>query len=131
HIDLPAIHFHVAMADQLARGGTSVSKAEMIADVVQSGFEDLQHLLTSHTAALERAFIHATKLTFEKAVVVVQLLLLDQAEAVIGVLAARFGTVDAWPIIAAFEIFGRAEDGHTETAADANAGTCITSHSKS
>ncbi len=62
-------------------------------------------------------------------VVVAELLLLDQAEAVIGVLATGLGAMNAGAVIAALEIFRRAKNRHAEAAADANAGTCIASHS--
>jgi hypothetical protein len=78
--------------------------------------------------ALERLFINAAKLAFEEAVIITELLLFDQAEAVIGVLAARLGTMHAGAIIAALKIFRRAENRYSEPAADANPRTCITSH---
>ena len=56
------------------------------------------------------------------------LLFFDEAQTVIRVLAARFGTVHPGTVIAALEIFGRAENRQTEPAADADAGTSVTSH---
>jgi len=102
----------------------------MVANIVQPGLENLQHLFAGNTTALECALVDATELAFEKAVVVTEFLLLNQAETVIGMLAARLRTVNAGSIVAPFEIFGRAKDGHAKTAADANSRTCITSHSK-
>jgi hypothetical protein len=88
----------------------------------------LQHLLTGDAAALERALIYTPELPFHEAVIITQLLLLDQTEAVIGMLAARLGAVHAGTVIPALKIFRGAEDRRAKTAADANAGTCITSH---
>jgi hypothetical protein len=44
------------------------------------------------------------------------------------VLATRLRAVDARAVIAALKVFCRSEDGQAETAADANARTCVTSH---
>ena len=72
--------------------------------------------------------VDAAELALQQAVVIAQLLLLDQTQAVIGVLAAGLRAVHAGAVIAALEIFRRAEDRDAEAAADANAGTSITSH---
>ena len=120
----------VAVGDHLAGGGAGVGKAEMIDDVVEAGLEDLQHLLAGDAAAVECASHNAAKLALEQAVLVTELLLLDEADGVIGVLAAGLGAVHAGTVVAAFQSFGRAENRDSETAADAGAGTCVTSHIK-
>jgi hypothetical protein len=104
------------------------AKAEVIDDVVQPGFENLQHLLAGDAAALEGALIDAAELAFHQAVEIAQLLLLDQAQAVFGVLAAGLGSVNARAVIAAFQVFVRAEHRDAEAAADAGAGSSVTSH---
>src|SRR4029077_6183671 len=83
---------------------------------------------TGDATAFQRFFINTTELFFHQAVVIAELLLLDQPQAVIGVLAARLRAMDAGTVVAAFKIFCRAEDRNSEPAADANTGTCITSH---
>src|SRR5438477_6115970 len=118
----------MAMTDQLPGRRARVGEPQMIAEVVQPGFQDLQHLLAGDAAALQRTLVHAPELSFEQSVIITELLLLDKTESIIGVLAARLRTVHARAIIAAFKIFRRAEDGHAEPAAYANARTCVTSH---
>src|SRR5437870_8694550 len=102
----------------------------MIAEVIQAGLQNLQHLFAGYAATLERAFVNTAKLPLQQPVVVTQLLLLDEPQTIIGVLAAGLGAVDARAIIAALQIFGGAKDGNAESAADADARTCVTSHIK-
>ena len=127
-LTLRPLTLHVAVGDQLPGGGAGIGEAEMISDVVQAGLQNLQHLLAGDAAALQGALINAAELAFQQAVVIAQLLLLDQAEAVVGVLAAGLRAVHAGAVIAALEVFRGAEDRNAEAAADANAGTSITSH---
>ena len=54
---------------------------------------------------LQRLLINAAELALQQAVVIAELLLLDQAEAVIGVLAAGLRAVNAGTVVAAFQIF--------------------------
>ncbi len=110
HIDLAAVDVDVAVGDHLAGGGAGVGKTELIHHVVQAGFENLQHLLAGDAAALQRLFIHAAELALHQPVIIAQFLLFDQTQAVIGGLAAGFGAVNAGAIIAAFQVFRRAED---------------------
>ena len=77
----------------------------MINNVVEARLQNLQHRLAGDTATAQRFFIDAAKLLFHQAVEITELLLLDQAEAVIGVLAARLRAVDAGAVVAAFKIF--------------------------
>ena len=116
------------MADHLARGGAGIGKAEMKHNIVQPGFQNLQHLFAGDSAAAQRFFIHPAELPFNQAVVILELLLLNQAFAIFGGFAAGLRAMHAGTIIAAFEIFRGAENRDAETAADANAGTCVTSH---
>ena len=127
-VHLAAIDGDVAVRNHLARRGARVRKAEVINHVVEARLQNLQHLFAGDAAAFQRLFIDAAELAFEQAVVITQLLLLDQTQAVIGVFAARLRAVNAGTVVAALKIFRRAENRHAETAADANAGTCITSH---
>src|SRR5690242_11674185 len=110
----------MAVGNQLARGSPSIRETKVIANVVEARLENLQHLLAGNTTALKSAFIHATELAFEQAVVVAELLLFNQSQTVIGVLAAGFRAMNAGTVIAAFQIFGGAENRNTETTADAN-----------
>src|SRR5262249_36614122 len=130
HVDLAAIHLDVAMRNHLARSGAGVGKAKVENHVVETRLENLQHLLTGNTTAAQCLLVNATELALEQTVVVTELLLLDEAEAVIGVLGAGLRAVHARTVIAAFQIFRGAENRNTESAADTNAGTCITSHIK-
>src|SRR6185503_17812360 len=126
--DLSAVHLNVAMPDQLAGGGAGVSDAKVVDDIVEARLENLKHLLAGHTAALEGAFVHAAELAFHQPVVIPELLLFQQAQAVVSGLAAGFGAVHARAVVAALEIFCRAENGQAEAAADADAGTGVASH---
>ena len=128
NVDLAAIDLDVAVRNHLPRGGAGVRKTEVINHVVEARLQNLQHLFARDATAFQRLFVNAAELALHQTVIVTELLLLDQAEAVIGVLAAGLGAMHAGTVIAAFEIFRRAEDRDAETAADANAGTCITSH---
>jgi len=118
----------VAVTDKLPGGGAGVGKSQMVANVVETRLENLEHLLSGDTPALESAFIDAAKLAFQQAVVIAQLLLFDQTQGVVGVLAPRLGTMHTRTVVAPLEVFRGAENGDAEAAADANAGTCITSH---
>src|SRR5437870_12875342 len=100
----------------------------MIAEVIQAGLQNLQHVFAGDTTALEGAFINTAKLPLQQAIIVTQLLLLNETQTVIGVLAAGLWTVHTGAVIAALQIFGGAKDGDAEPAADADARTCITSH---
>ena len=83
--DLAALDRDVAVANHLARGGAGVRKSEVKNHVVQARLQNLQHLFAGDTAAAQGFFIDAAKLLFHQAVVITELLLLDQTEAVIGV----------------------------------------------
>jgi hypothetical protein len=85
-------------------------------------------LFAGDAAAAERAFIDAAELAFHQAVEIAELLLLNESQSVIGMLAARLGPVDAGAIIAAFQVFIRAEKRDAEAAAKACARTSVTSH---
>ena len=93
-----------------------------------TGFRYTKKVLAGDTAASESALINAAKLALHQTVIITQLLLLDQAEAVIGVLAAGLRAMHARTVISTFQIFRWAKDRHAKAAADANAGTCVTSH---
>src|SRR5665213_379994 len=118
----------MAVVDQLAGRSARVPKAKVKHHVVQTGFQNLQHRLAGDAAAAQRLFINTAKLLLHQTVVITQLLLLVQAFAVFGGLATRLRPVDAGTVVAAFEIFRRTENRNSETAADADAGTCVTSH---
>jgi hypothetical protein len=85
-------------------------------------------IFAGYTATPKSAFVNSTELALHQAVIITELLFLNQTQTVIGVLATRFGTVHARAIVATLEIFRRAEDGNTKATADANAGTSIASH---
>ena len=128
NVDLAAVDLHVAMGHQLPGGRARIGEAEMISDIVQPGLQDLQHLLAGNSTAPESAFVNAPELALEQAVVIAELLFLNQTQTVIGVLATRLRAMHAGAVIAPLEVFRRAKDRNTEAAADANAGTSITSH---
>ena len=104
-LDLAAVDRNVAVANHLARGGAGVGKAEVINDVVEARLQNLQHLLAGDTATAQRFFINAAKLAFHQTVEITELLFLNQAEAIIGGLAAGFRAMDAGAVIAALKIF--------------------------
>src|SRR6185312_1359143 len=130
HVHLAAIHLDMAVRNHLTRSGARVRETEMENHVVETRLENLQHLLARNTTALQSLLVNTTELAFEQAVIITELLLFDQAETVIGVLAAGLRAMNARTIIAAFQIFRGAENRSSESAADANARTCITSHIK-
>src|SRR5207247_6943724 len=88
----------------------------------------LERCFAGYPAPLQGAFIDAAKLAFKQAVVIAKLLLLNQAEGVIGMFAARLRAMNTRAIIAPLQIFGRAENRHAKSAANANTWTSITSH---
>src|SRR5437667_3054009 len=104
------------MADKLAGGGARIREPQVIANVIETGLEDLQHLFAGDATALEGALINSAELPLHQAVVIAQLLLFDQTQTIIGVLAARLGAMDAGAVVAALQIFRGAEDGPGETA---------------
>ena len=72
--------------------------------------------------------VHAAKLALHEPVEITELLLFQQAHAVVGGLAAGLGAMHAGAVIAALKVFGRAKNRHAEAAADTNARTCVASH---
>src|ERR1035441_1259073 len=128
NIDLAPIDLHVPMRHQLPGGRARIGETEMIGDIVQPGLQNLQHVFARNPSAPQRAFVNASELALEQAIIITKLLLLNQAQPIVGVLAARLRAMHARTVIAALEVFRRAEDRNTEAAADANAGTSITSH---
>src|SRR6266404_6182442 len=113
----------MAVGDELARTRSRIGKAQMVTNIVQPGLQNLEHLFAGDAAALQSAFIHAPKLALQKAVVIPELLFLDQTQSIIGVLAARLGAVNARTVTAALEILRGPKNGQAKSAADANAGT--------
>src|SRR3989442_1475618 len=105
NIDLAAIHFHMAVTDQLASGCAGVRKTEMVANIIQARLQNLQHLFAGDATALQGALIDTAELALEQTIIIPQLLLLDQPETVIRVFAARFRAVNTGAVVAAFEIF--------------------------
>src|SRR5260370_1270408 len=118
----------MAVRDELAGGCPRICETQMIADIVQPRFQNLQHLFAGDAAALQGALIHAPELTLQKPVVIPEFLFLDQAQAVVGVFGAPLRAVNAGAVAAALEILRGPEDGDAESAADANAGTGVTCH---
>ena len=100
----------------------------MITDVVEASFQNLQHRFAGDAALVLGLLIDAAKLLLHQTVVITELLLLDQPQTVVRGLATGLRAVDAGTVVAAFKIFRRAENRDAETAADADAGTCITCH---
>src|SRR5690348_7913066 len=98
----------------------------MVADVVQPGFENLQHLFAGDAAALEGALVDTAELPLHQAIIVTKLLLFDEAKPVIGVLAAGLGAMNARAIVAALQVLSGAKNRDAKTTADANARTSIT-----
>jgi len=88
NIDLAGIDSDVAMADQLPGGGAGIGKTQMITDIVQPGFQNLQHLLAGNATAFQGAFVNAAELAFEQAIIVAQFLFLDQPQGIVGLFAA-------------------------------------------
>ena len=116
------------MGHQLPGSRTRIGETQMISNIIQPGFQDLKHVLAGHTTAPESAFVNAPELPLKQSVIIAKLLFLNQTQTVIGVFAARFRAMHTRAVIAPFEVFRRAKDGNAKTAADANAGTSITSH---
>lgn len=126
-----AIHGDVAMADELAGGKAGVGKAHAEHDVVETQFEHLQEVFTSHTFAALGFGEEAAELLLHETVLEAQLLLFSEGSAVLGSFAASVaGTVLSRWEIASFEGFGGAKDGNAETAVDLFARASVASHSE-
>jgi len=107
-VDFAAVDPDMAMGNQLAGSGPGIGKAQVVANVVETGFEDLQHLFAGDAAAFEGAFVNAAELAFEQAVIIAELLLFNQAEAVVGVFPAGLRAMNTGAVVAALEVFAGA-----------------------
>src|SRR5262249_12438270 len=99
-------------------------------DVVQACLENLQHLFSRHATALQSAFINTTELALEQAIIIAELLLFDQAKAVISMFPPGLWTMNTGAIVTALKVFRWTKNWDAESAANANTRTSITSHSK-
>src|SRR5881397_3228711 len=118
----------MTVRDHLPRGSARAGQSKMEYHIIQTGLQDLQHLLAGNAAPLEGPLVNAAKLPLEQTIIITELLLLDQPQGIIRMFAARFRAMHSGTVIAALQIFGRAENRNAKTPADANSRTCITSH---
>jgi hypothetical protein len=127
-INLLAVDTDMPMPNELSGSGAGEAKATVINHVVQSGLQNLKHLLTGYATHAQCALINVAELTLLKTVKVAKLLFLEKANSVITVLPPRLGPVHPRRVGSAFQILGGTEDGNAQSAADANTGTCISCH---
>src|SRR5579871_3139338 len=117
------------MRHHLTRKWPRRGKPDAENHVVQPRFEQLQQCFAGHTTLLQRLVEHPAELRLHEPVLITQLLLLRQADAVVTLLAPRFlRAVHAGRIRPAFEIFRRAENRLAKSAADANSWSFISCH---
>src|ERR1035438_1699481 len=90
---------------------------------------EFRRVLFRSTTLLQGLFKHAAELRLHESVLVTQLLLLRQAQAVIALLATGLlRAVYTRRISAALQVFRRAENRLSESAADANSWSFVSCH---
>jgi hypothetical protein len=118
------------VGNQLAGGSARIRETEIITDIVEASLQNLEHMLAGNAAPLEGTLVDTAELALQKAVVITKLLFFNEAKAVVSMLAAGLGAMNTRAVIAALEVLAGAKDRNAEPAADADTGTCITSHTK-
>src|SRR5215211_4260571 len=88
-VDLDAVHREVAVAHQLAGGVAGRREAGPVDDVVETGLQDAQQVLTGLAGATVRLLVVAPELLLQDAVDAGGLLLLAHLQEVLALLGAR------------------------------------------
>src|SRR5258708_28356548 len=129
-VDLVTVDADVAVVDELAGRRAALGETEEVDDAVEAGLEELEEALAGDAALLLRDGEGAAELALEQAVDEAELLLLGEADGILGELAARLRAVLAGREIAALKHLGGANDILAETAADAGGWSCVASHGR-
>src|SRR6185312_6123791 len=87
-VDPLAVHFHVTVADELARGLAAGGKAQAVHDVVEPGLERDEQVGALHAGLVADAIEQVAELALGEPVDPLHLLLLTQLLGVLGRLAA-------------------------------------------
>ena len=123
------VHKDVAVVDDLARSLTGVTETGAIANIVQTGFKQLEKDHTGHTTTPCGFFVVTAELLLEHAVLEAELLLFAKCDGVFALLLATGAhTVLTGRKVATLKRLGRAKECDAKTAADLGTGTCVTSH---
>ena len=136
-VDALAVDEHVAVAHDLARFGAREREAEAVDDVVEAALEEAEHLLAGAALAARRVEVVPAELLLEHAVDAADLLLLAEADRVLGeldarvaVLARRLGTARVRALVRVTAL-SLEEELHAFAAAQLADGTDVTSHDSS
>ena len=119
----------MGVVDELAGGGAGRGDTHPVHDVVKTGLEQEEEVLTPLSGHAGRLEVRVVELTLEQAVHVSDFLLLLQLEAVLALLLALGGqTMLSGRIVPLFEILVTAENRFAELTGDLGAGTGISCH---
>jgi hypothetical protein len=122
--DLAAVHQDVTMVDELTGGSDGSCRSRAWKTTLSKRVSKICSIvLAGDTAACAAPFHRRRGTGFSmQAVVIAELLLLDQAFAVFGGACGGTWAMDTGTIVAAFEILRVAKNRNAKTAADADAG---------
>ena len=103
-LTLLAVHLHMAMRNELARGAARIRETKTKNDIVEPSLKQLEQRFARDSTLLQRRFEDAAKLLLHQPVLETKLLFLAERDCVIRLLAARtFGTMHPGRIILALE----------------------------
>ena len=124
-----AVERDVTVVHELTSGGSRRSDTGAVHDVVQTGLEEEEEVLTLLTAHAGSLLVGVAELTLEHTIHVLDLLLLLQLNTVVFLFLALAGqSVLSRREIPLLEIFVGTENGLTKLTRDLGAGTSISCH---
>ncbi len=127
-VDLVSVDADMAVSDKLAGSRTGISETEAEDDVVEAGLENAEEVITSDAAHALGASEGQAELLLGQAVHHAKLLLLIEADAVFGDLAAGRLAVDTRRVRATLLTLGGGENILTEATIELRGGTGVTRH---
>jgi len=127
-VDLVAVNADMSMGHQLTGSGTGICETKAIDHIVETGLKDAEEIVAGDATHALSAGERETELLFGEAVHHAKLLLLIEADAVLGNLTASGLTVDARRIGATFFTLGGVEDVLTETTVQLGGRSSVAGH---
>jgi len=103
--DFAAVDLHVTVAYKLTGLGTGDAESTVIDHAVETGLEQLEHLLARHTTHPQSLLVDTAKLALLKPIEIAKFLLLHETHRVVAELAAGLGAVDTRRVVATLQIF--------------------------
>ena len=130
-VSLGAVHDDVAMSDDLAGGPDGAADAKPAEDVIEAAFENLHQGVGGVALGFFGDIEEAAELLFVHAIVVAELLLFTEADAVFGVSAAAIAMHAGEFEFSAGGVLGDVGDGDTDATGQLELGTGIAAHGNS